>query len=82
MVSATLDMSDDEYPIVHCRPAGRAPPVADMVRLRVTVEPGVPDPEPRDDETCCPLAWVVIRPASTVQTTTRSQPLDNEKQLL
>jgi hypothetical protein len=53
-----------------------------MDRLSVTIEPGVPVPEPSDNETCCPLAWFVIRPTSTTKTTTRSKPLNNERQFL
>ena len=59
----TLEISEDEYPIVHCTPAGTEPPEVVIVIGTVTLAPGVALPDPTDRVTCC--ANIVLDTANT-----------------
>ena len=57
-VTLTLEMSEDEYAIVHSISEGCAPPAAAIVTGRVTTAPGAPLPDPIAKVTDCATAGV------------------------
>jgi len=64
-VTLTLEMSEDEYPIVHSISEGCAPPDAVIVTGRVTTAPGAALPDPMATATDCATACVAARANNT-----------------